>query len=257
MTYFPNSGVKLSTLHFWLSLVELALLLLSLVGLYAAIHAARIKRTQNAALKLKPLPSVWKTTFDALDLRLKTFSTAWALWHHKLRELFRKWTFRSGRVGNCGHCSFYQQGMCVVFNITRTPKDGVGCEKFAIIPRNYATAVMKTLAFAAAFVLGFGYNEYRHSVKYPVYDYDNVEVLQQTGNQEWIMRIDGMKIRWNCCPDFDCSTVIWPGYVMRKFRYEQHGGCGSILNPKAHPPLGAFWKTEHGDVVKIKEEETR
>lgn len=86
---------------------------------------------------------------------------------------------------------------------------------------------------------------------YPVYEYHNVKVLNQLGpNDWWIEREDGGTL-WNGCPDFPNSRVIWTGYVMDKFRYQDFGKCKSILRSD----LGVWWKRDPitKDVVKIAE----
>jgi hypothetical protein len=75
---------------------------------------------------------------------------------------------------------------------------------------------------------------------YPVYEYHNVKVLKQVGpNAWWIEREDGPTL-WNGCPDFPNSNVIWAGYEMDKFRYEDQGKCKSILRSD----LGVWWKRD-------------
>lgn len=107
-----------------------------------------------------------------------------------------------------------------------------------------------------AFTLGYCADEYRHSgIQYPTYEYKNVKVLKQFSRTEWLMEIDGQRIRWNACPDYPAHSVIWPGYVMSSFRYEDRGECRSLLNPNAHPPLGPVWRLYKGtkDVVEVDE----
>jgi hypothetical protein len=75
---------------------------------------------------------------------------------------------------------------------------------------------------------------------YPVYEYRHVKVLSQVApNKWWMERADGQFL-WNGCPDFPNGDVIWPGYVMNKFRYEDRGKCKSILRPD----LGVWWQRD-------------
>jgi hypothetical protein len=79
-----------------------------------------------------------------------------------------------------------------------------------------------------------------HHPQFPTYEYHNVKVLKQVGpNSWWIEREDGPTL-WNGCPDFPNSDVIWAGYVMEKFRYEDRGVCKSILRSD----LGVWWKRD-------------
>jgi hypothetical protein len=65
-----------------------------------------------------------------------------------------------------------------------------------------------------------------------------VQVLQRVSPDEWMMRGDDLPyMRWKCCPDFDCSTVVQAGYIAATVRYEERGTCKSILAPG----LGFFW----------------
>lgn len=105
----------------------------------------------------------------------------------------------------------------------------------------------------AAFTLGYFVKGYRDRGAFPqVEEYRNVKVLQQFSRTEWLMRRSDGDMRWNCCPDFPCYTVIHPGYMMSTFRYEERGVCKSILGDG----LGAFWKLYPGtnDVVAVDED---
>lgn len=76
-----------------------------------------------------------------------------------------------------------------------------------------------------------------HHPQFPTYEYHNVKVLKRVGpNSWWIEREDGPTL-WNGCEDFPNSDVIWAGYVMDKFRYEDRGVCKSILRSD----LGVWW----------------
>lgn len=84
--------------------------------------------------------------------------------------------------------------------------------------------------------------------KYPIETHHNVYVWSKVqGAKEtwWVSSSDLPFNTWNCCPDFPCSTVIWPGYVAATLRYEERGTCKSIRAAG----LGIWWKTdEHGNV---------
>jgi hypothetical protein len=84
---------------------------------------------------------------------------------------------------------------------------------------------------------------------YPIYEYRNVKVLSQVSpNKWWIEREDG-KTLYTGCNDFDNEAVIWPGYVAKRVKYEDHGNCNSILAPG----LGFFWdRDSKGNVREIR-----
>jgi hypothetical protein len=92
-------------------------------------------------------------------------------------------------------------------------------------------------------ILGFAA---AHPPKYPIYEFHNVKVIKQVGdNAWWIQREDGLTL-WNGCDDFPNNRVIWAGYVMTKFRYEDQGNCKSILRSD----LGAWWERDSTGNVK-------
>lgn len=89
--------------------------------------------------------------------------------------------------------------------------------------------------------------------KFPVETHHNVYVWSRIpGTQAswWISSDEGDRSlpfsRWDCCPDFPCDTVIWPGYVMATFRYEERGVCKSIRADG----LGAWWERDADGNVK-------
>jgi hypothetical protein len=89
-----------------------------------------------------------------------------------------------------------------------------------------------------------------HYQGYPTYEYRDVKVISRLGQNEWFMEKDDGQFMWNGCPDFPNSAIIWPGYIMKKFRYEDRGKCKSILRAD----LGVWWyRRENGDVIKIGE----
>lgn len=83
---------------------------------------------------------------------------------------------------------------------------------------------------------------------YPIEEYHNLYVWSQVKgtNDAWWIGKDSFGLRlWKCCPDYPCDRVIWPGYVMRDFRYEERGGCKSIRGAT----LGVVWqRDEQGNV---------
>jgi hypothetical protein len=114
--------------------------------------------------------------------------------------------------------------------------------------RGFAAWWPMWFALLAAFILAYAATLI---TDYPVYEYHNVKVLNQLGpNDWWIEREDGQTL-WNGCPDFPNSKVIWAGYVMDKFRYQDFGKCKSILRSD----LGVWWKRDPvtKDVVTIAE----
>jgi hypothetical protein len=89
---------------------------------------------------------------------------------------------------------------------------------------------------------------------YPIYEYRNVAVLQQVAPNKWMMEWNGNKTLWNGCPDFPNAEVIWAGYVMAKFRYEDQGRCKSILGSD----LGVWYlRDDRGNAIEIKEHASR
>lgn len=89
-------------------------------------------------------------------------------------------------------------------------------------------------------------------VEHPVYEYHDVRVLRQVGPRKWLMEKADGRFLWQGCSDYDVEKVIWPGYLMHKFRYEDLGGCGSIRRSD----LGVWWERDAKtlDVIQIAKE---
>jgi len=106
------------------------------------------------------------------------------------------------------------------------------------IPRGWA--VIYALLFIAA-TLGVAFAITRPP-KYPIETHHNVYVWSQVKGQNawWISANDLPLSRWDCCPDFPCSRVLWPGYIAATLRYEERGSCKSIRASG----LGVFWKRD-------------
>jgi len=105
------------------------------------------------------------------------------------------------------------------------------------------TMLMIALTFGLAFALA-------RPAKYPVETHHNVTVWSRIkGAQAWWISADDLPLtRWDCCPDFPCAEVIWPGYVAATFKYEERGSCKSIRAAG----LGIFWKRdEQGNAKEI------
>ena len=81
---------------------------------------------------------------------------------------------------------------------------------------------------------------------YPIYEYRNVKVLKQIAPNKWLIEREDGTTLWNGCPDFPNADVIWAGYVMDKFRYEDTGKCKSILRSD----LGVWWLRDSAGNVK-------
>jgi hypothetical protein len=89
----------------------------------------------------------------------------------------------------------------------------------------------------------------RQQPKYPIEKHHNVYVWSQVKgaqNSWWVSGNDLPFSRWDCCPDFPCATVIWPGYIADTFKYEERGKCKSIRSSG----LGAFWERDQFGNVK-------
>jgi hypothetical protein len=96
--------------------------------------------------------------------------------------------------------------------------------------------IFTVLIFGVAFAIN-------RPAKYPVETHHNVYVWSQVkgSDHSWWMSSDDMGfVRWDCCPDFPCGTVIWPGYVMRTFKFEERGVCKSIRAQG----LGTWWQRD-------------
>jgi hypothetical protein len=72
--------------------------------------------------------------------------------------------------------------------------------------------------------------------QYPVEIHHNVYIWSRVNGepQQWWVSSDEDARNaipfsmWNCCPDFDCSTVMWAGYVDETAKWEDRGTCKSI-----------------------------
>ncbi|HXC43720.1 MAG TPA: hypothetical protein VNY51_09395 [Candidatus Dormibacteraeota bacterium] len=90
----------------------------------------------------------------------------------------------------------------------------------------------------------------RSSPKYPIEIHHHVTVWRPVLGQHnaWWISSDEPEpnrlplMRWNCCPDYDCSKNIAPGWVIATFKYEERGTCKSIRGNG----LGAFWADQEG-----------
>jgi hypothetical protein len=116
------------------------------------------------------------------------------------------------------------------------------------IPRGEGGGYWGSVAFCAVLgsLMAYGLTRVPN---YPVYEYHNVKVLEQVAPNKWLLEREDGKTLWNGCPDFPNADVIWAGYVMEKFRYEDQGKCKSILRSD----LGVWWKRDsRGNVEVIK-----
>jgi hypothetical protein len=106
----------------------------------------------------------------------------------------------------------------------------------------FVRVVLLALACAGG-VLAFSFQP-----KYPVETHHNVYVWSQVkGTQEswWVSGNDLPFSKWKCCPDFNCSAILWPGYIATTLKYEERGVCKSIRASG----LGWFWeRDERGNV---------
>ena len=84
--------------------------------------------------------------------------------------------------------------------------------------------------------------------KYPVETHHNVYVWSQVkdSNHAWWVSADDLPFSiWACCPDYDCRSNVWAGYIATTVRYEDRSGCKSIRAGG----LGWFWeRDEYGNV---------
>ena len=105
--------------------------------------------------------------------------------------------------------------------------------------------VYTTLMVAATFGLAFAITR---TPKYPVETHHNVTVWSQVkGTKEtWWISSDEPEpnklplMRWNCCPDFPCDTVMGTMIVASTVKYEDQGTCKSIRASG----LGWTWEKE-------------
>lgn len=94
-----NSKGNHFTLHSWLSWAELALLPLSLVGLYAVIHAARMRNAPRTDLESNPSPKGLKITSVVAASRPATSRIISMSWWRNFATRILNSLSRSGRVG--------------------------------------------------------------------------------------------------------------------------------------------------------------
>lgn len=225
MTHWVRYAGNSFTLHSWLLWVELALLLPSLLGLYAVISVVRKRSqkdvTQNEGLGSPLSKRSLTSTWLILERRLSNFSTAWVSWRLKSNVKFLGSRSRNGPA---------------VRPWTAEEEARVMAEQIRKYQNHGGYVIWWPLFFAA--VVGAALTYFATHIKEnPTYEYRNVKVLARVGADSWwIEREDGPTL-WNCCPDFNCENVIQAGYVMRKFRYEDFGTCKSILRPD----LGVWW----------------
>lgn len=175
--------------HSWLSWAELALLVPSLVGLYAVMSAARTLRARNARLRSLPSKKSWIATSPRPATRFRIFTSAYAFLRPRFATLFQRLKSRSGQVASS-----------------------------AATPVTFAFVIGGLLVY-----IGMGIRDY------PVYEYHNVRVEEQVAPNTWWMRKDDGRFLYSGCPDFPNERVIWAGYIAQKVRWQEFGNCKSIL----------------------------
>lgn len=78
-------------------------------------------------------------------------------------------------------------------------------------------------------IFGLGSIWILHYKRYPVEEHQDVQIVQQVSPNEWMLQgRDLPYMRWKCCPDFNCASVVEPGYIAALVRYEDRGTCKSI-----------------------------
>lgn len=90
---------------------------------------------------------------------------------------------------------------------------------------------------------------FTHPKDFPIEKHHHVYVWSQVKGttDTWLMSGDGLPLtEWNCCPDFPCGTVIWPGYIAHTAKWEERGKCKSIRGNG----LGFFWERDELGNVK-------
>jgi hypothetical protein len=214
MTLWISFAQKQYTLHFWLSLAEWVLLPLSSAGLFGVISSWRKLRELNKASGIAPLKNDSMTTSGAPGWSWLTLSTAWASWRLRLSEKYQKLRFPNGPLDK-GRAAFY-------------------------------TLLMIAITFGLAFAV-------TRTPKYPIETHHNVYIWSEVKGQReaWWISSDEPEpnrlplMRWNCCPDFPCSTVIWPGIIASTAKWEERGACKSIRASG----LGWTWEKEIPNVT--------
>ena len=96
------------------------------------------------------------------------------------------------------------------------------------------TLVFCTVVFGLAFAVN-------RPPKYPVEIRRNVYVFNESRHiqNSWgIWTADHGWERFDCCPDFPCSRVVWVGWIADEVVYEERGNCKSIRAQG----LGFFWR---------------
>jgi hypothetical protein len=217
------SGGLLHQLHWPLLWVAVLLLWFSAVGV-VRIDRMRARRRQlrrssmDSALNSKPSASYGDKRMMSWA---ETFRTHAALWTGYAAR-WAKVVLRIGGEKNKGLVRLYTMGW-------------IGFTLLLVVAVSYAFA---------------------HPFGYPIEKHHNVYVWSQVKGQPdewWISSDENVTNKlpfntWKCCPDFPCSTVIWPGYVAETLKYEERGSCKSIRASG----LGIWWKTnEKGDVKEI------
>lgn len=122
----------------------------------------------------------------------------------------------------------------------------------SVIPDFNSKGWVKFAPIIFCLFFGFIVFGFTHQHQYPIEVHHQVYVwskVKGTNDAWWVSSEDGLPYsRWNCCPDFDCKSVIWPGYIAATAKYEERGTCKSIRADG----LGWFWSTnELGDVKEI------
>jgi hypothetical protein len=102
-------------------------------------------------------------------------------------------------------------------------------------------------------IFGIGTVLFLHYRQYPVEKHYDVRIIQQVAPNEWMLQGDDLPyMRWKCCPDFNCASVIAPGYIAAIVRYEDRGTCKSIYATG----LGFFYH-HHGEIWWTKLDHTK
>lgn len=214
----------------------------------AATLRVVMRMRRNAISRSQPLMNASTATSPVPATRLATYTTALASWLHRYGSVFQKLRSLSGPP--VAKPMSAEEWRTRVIIAAQKGKVYAPLSEIRAKRARYWGMARNVLCLLGAFTLGFLYSEHRHSgVGYPIEEYRDVKVLKQFSRTEWLIRRSDGDFRWNCCPDFPCDTVLWPGYLMKRFRYQERGWCKSIVGDG----LGAFWATYPGtnDVVQV------
>jgi len=243
---FAGSGSGLRSL---LSSLELLVSLGFCISVIVMLLTMRKHWKQSVESKLNPATTNATTRYADTLRKFPTLNALYVSWLPKFKPNFQRLSPLTSRSGPAVKSSFFTR-RAPAFPETELHRE-------IRVAGNWRRVKLLAMLLAA-FSLGYFVKAYRDQGLYPgVEEWRHVKVIQQLDRTTWNMRGHPVRygkeqaeddLRFTCCPDFPCETVIHPLWKMDHFLFEERGWCKSILAPG----LGSFYDFDSSNrVMKI------